>query len=120
MWTIRTDDELFALWERLGWAWAAFRDAHGGHGIITTSEDGDCLFTGFFPNAEDPERWSTPPMWGYEQALVFPITVLWQDSGTRACRSCACTDDVACPGGCTWYEYDLCSACATNDSVEWS
>lgn len=29
----------------------------------------------------------------------------------RACRECGCTDDRACPGGCSWAEPDLCSAC---------
>jgi hypothetical protein len=33
-----------------------------------------------------------------------------------ACRVCACTEDCACPGGCTWVpdpemEGDLCSSC---------
>lgn len=28
------------------------------------------------------------------------------------CRSCGCTDERACPGGCSWVEEDLCSACA--------
>lgn len=27
------------------------------------------------------------------------------------CRKCGCTDDKACPGGCSWVEPDLCSAC---------
>lgn len=30
----------------------------------------------------------------------------------RACRECGCTDDRSCPGGCSWVELDLCSACA--------
>lgn len=29
----------------------------------------------------------------------------------RACRVCNCTQHQACPGGCTWVEEDLCSAC---------
>lgn len=28
----------------------------------------------------------------------------------RACAVCGCTDEAACPGGCSW-EPDLCSAC---------
>lgn len=28
------------------------------------------------------------------------------------CRVCGCTDDNACPGGCSWVEPDLCSKCA--------
>ena|SRR5690348_7929355 len=33
------------------------------------------------------------------------------DQGRR-CRRCGCTDLNACPGGCSWVESDLCSACA--------
>lgn len=29
----------------------------------------------------------------------------------RTCRVCGCTWDNACPGGCYWVEFDLCSAC---------
>ncbi len=29
-----------------------------------------------------------------------------------ACRVCGCTWFTACPGGCSWAEPDLCSACA--------
>jgi hypothetical protein len=29
-----------------------------------------------------------------------------------ACRGCGCTTDRACPGGCSWAEPDLCSACS--------
>jgi hypothetical protein len=31
--------------------------------------------------------------------------------GTK-CRVCGCTNEQACPGGCSWVEPDLCSACA--------
>ena len=27
------------------------------------------------------------------------------------CRSCGCTDEKACPGGCYWVDPDLCSSC---------
>lgn len=30
----------------------------------------------------------------------------------RKCRVCGCNDFHACPGGCSWVEDDLCSACA--------
>jgi hypothetical protein len=33
-------------------------------------------------------------------------------AAARHCRGCGCTDDQACPGGCSWVEDDLCSACA--------
>lgn len=29
----------------------------------------------------------------------------------QTCRQCGCTDDRACPGGCSWVAPDLCSAC---------
>jgi len=32
----------------------------------------------------------------------------------RRCRKCGCTDMHACPGGCSWVDADLCSACAGN------
>lgn len=31
---------------------------------------------------------------------------------SRTCRHCGCTDDQACPQGCSWVEPDLCSSCA--------
>lgn len=34
------------------------------------------------------------------------------EPGVSRCRSCACSDTNACPGGCTWVEPDLCSRCA--------
>jgi myosin heavy subunit len=35
----------------------------------------------------------------------------------RTCRVCGCTDDNACPGGCSWVEDDLCSACADPEAL---
>lgn len=29
----------------------------------------------------------------------------------QVCRVCGCTQDNACPGGCSWVEEDLCSCC---------
>ena len=37
------------------------------------------------------------------------------ESAKRRCRVCGCTDDHACPGGCSWVEEDLCSACVGKD-----
>ncbi len=31
------------------------------------------------------------------------------------CRICGCTQNNACPGGCSWVEEDLCSCCATEE-----
>jgi hypothetical protein len=42
----------------------------------------------------------------------------WQDAlldrvkTEQVCRVCGCTDINPCPGGCSWVEEDLCSACA--------
>lgn len=30
----------------------------------------------------------------------------------QKCRVCGCTEKRACPGGCGWVEWDLCSGCA--------
>jgi hypothetical protein len=32
----------------------------------------------------------------------------------QACRVCGCTNERACPGGCSWIAIDLCSQCAGN------
>ena len=32
-------------------------------------------------------------------------------SGARSCRTCGCTDQWACEGGCEWINADLCSTC---------
>ncbi|GGR62654.1 hypothetical protein GCM10008959_25860 [Deinococcus seoulensis] len=32
-------------------------------------------------------------------------------SGARSCRTCGCTDQWACEGGCDWIDEDLCSTC---------
>lgn len=34
------------------------------------------------------------------------------DTQVQRCRECGCTNDKACPGGCSWIEQDLCSTCA--------
>ena len=36
-------------------------------------------------------------------------------AGPRRCRECGCTDERACPGGCTWVFVDLCSRCAEDE-----
>ena len=37
-----------------------------------------------------------------------------------ACEGCGCTDDRACPGGCSWVSIDppVCSQCMTEDGNE--
>lgn len=33
------------------------------------------------------------------------------ECGERTCRVCGCTEDEACPEGCSWYDDGLCSRC---------
>lgn len=46
-------------------------------------------------------RYSAPHMNGKEEE--------------RACRSCGCTWNNACPGGCYWVDDNLCSCCVVED-----
>jgi hypothetical protein len=39
-------------------------------------------------------------------------------SDLRVCSFCGCTDECACPGGCSWVQEDICSACIPKTS--WS
>ena len=32
-------------------------------------------------------------------------------TGVAMCEECGCTEDAACPGGCTWIRPGLCSDC---------
>ena len=34
----------------------------------------------------------------------------------RVCRVCGCTWNNACPGGCYWVEFDLCSECVGKEA----
>lgn len=48
---------------------------------------------------------------------------MWESRGTenqreRTCMVCGCTQDRACPGGCSWVEWDLCSACVDKEAPE--
>lgn len=38
--------------------------------------------------------------------------------GVRHCRICGCTEKRACEGGCYWVEYDLCSSCIAEATME--
>ncbi len=33
----------------------------------------------------------------------------------NSCRVCGCTDELACPEGCWWFEADLFSSCADGE-----
>lgn len=70
------------------------------------------------------EGW--PPTWKTE-ARAWAEAVVFNEPGravrpeflkhwdSRRCRACGCTQNRACPEGCSWTEPDLCSACAPGD-----
>jgi len=35
----------------------------------------------------------------------------------RKCRTVGCTDDEACPGGCSWSQPEICSTCAAKQDL---
>jgi len=46
--------------------------------------------------------------------LMLALQKCMADEGepVAKCRACGCTEAKACPGGCYWFEPDLCSKCA--------
>lgn len=46
-----------------------------------------------------------------EAQSLMPKTI----GNISKCRVCGCDDFHACPGGCSWVESDLCSACAAKE-----
>jgi len=47
----------------------------------------------------------------YKRKATFIDSGLTPPQKVRTCRVCGCTDEHACPGGCSWVQEDLCSAC---------
>lgn len=45
-------------------------------------------------------------------AILLRADKTW-NPGLHRCRVCGCTEDHACPGGCSWVGLDLCSTCAS-------
>jgi len=45
------------------------------------------------------------PLRGLQGLFNAPDHLLW------VCRVCGCSEFNACPGGCSWVDKDLCSAC---------
>lgn len=43
--------------------------------------------------------------------MSLRLQILPIPAPARRCRVCGCTDDRACPGGCWWVSWDLCSSC---------
>lgn len=39
------------------------------------------------------------------------IVLLGDPGAAERCQVCGCTEERACPGGCSWVEPGLCSAC---------
>lgn len=48
-----------------------------------------------------------------EEALALMSTTV---GNIKKCRVCGCDDFHACPGGCSWVEPGLCSACAGDEA----
>jgi hypothetical protein len=49
----------------------------------------------------------------------FGLDVVGSEADSfMVCRGCGCSDDAACPGGCSWVEEDLCSRCELAESVK--
>lgn len=57
---------------------------------------------------------------GYEPSEIerFQLSELKQAAQEGTCRICGCTDEEACPGGCTWVEPDLCSECVGKEETD--
>ena len=53
---------------------------------------------------------------GYEEAYAEAVRIL---EPRGVCKKCGCTDEHACPGGCSWTnkERTLCSACVKKESA---
>jgi len=50
------------------------------------------------------QRWGGTPEQVAERFLADVLEL-------RRCRACGCTNEEACPEGCSWVEEDLCSEC---------
>lgn len=59
--------------------------------------------------AELARPWSLSTLELPDGGVTLVAVVLGE---VQRCRVCGCTDDQACPGGCSWVEPDLCSRCA--------
>ena len=63
---------------------------------------------------EDVRRFVDPVELAGKQGLFDADNRLFDAPTVAAgprCRVCGCTNDNACDEGCSWIEYDLCSAC---------
>jgi hypothetical protein len=46
-----------------------------------------------------------------EALMQLAVDIVEAGGLNRSCRVCGCTQEHACPGGCSWVEFDLCSVC---------
>ena len=65
------------------------------------------------PEPPGGDRWQLVCVYNNEDGtFAMFVRRTEPNAAKRACRVCGCTDERACPGGCSWVEADLCSACA--------
>lgn len=56
------------------------------------------------------------PVQAHERSICWRKHFLERAQAEQVCRQCGCTQDNACPGGCSWAEIDLCSSCAAQQA----
>jgi hypothetical protein len=95
----------------------AFHEYEKGHFPLpkqayeTASVEGDAAVLTIIMAALFPDRDDDKPF-GEEPCPMLNLAEI----GVRACHGCGCTDDCACPGGCSWVGPNLCSACGESQS----
>jgi|ERR1039458_4754818 hypothetical protein len=59
-----------------------------------------------------PSRFASKFIVVYEQETEdAEVTAHVFNIADRKCAACGCTEQKACPGGCEWVDWDLCTAC---------
>jgi hypothetical protein len=86
------------------------------------------LFEKLSPHAEGPVCWMLEDVCRFNEPVELAgkqglfdaddslFERLWDVAGQR-CHVCGCTENNACPEGCSWVNYDTCSSCA--DESQW-
>lgn len=49
---------------------------------------------------------------------IYLSSLAYKIMKNQKCRICDCTEDQACPGGCSWVEEDLCDNCVEAAALE--
>lgn len=85
------------------------------------------LYESLQPHAEGPFCWILEDVRRFVEPIAMPgkqglfevedrhFSAPYVLAGPR-CRICGCTNDNACPEGCSWIEPDLCSSCTEENS----